>query len=114
ESLSLGEIADMEVEDLAAILQQKGRGRFGDSEKLAKSINKAIRDSYRLGKVLEGSVDVVLATYAMMIKTLNQQIKELDKSIDALLETIPESQCLLSVPGIGPVFEIGRASCRER
>ncbi|NLJ75532.1 MAG: IS110 family transposase [Firmicutes bacterium] len=107
ESLSLGEIADMEVEDLAAILQQKGRGRFGDSEKLAKSINKAIRDSYRLGKVLEGSVDVVLATYAMMIKTLKQQIKELDKAIEALLEVIPESQCLLSIPGIGPTYCAG-------
>jgi len=107
ESLSFGEIAEMEVEDLAAILQEKGRGRFGNPAKLAKAINKAIRDSYRLGKVLEGSVDVVLGTYAMMIKTLKQQIKELDKAIEALLETIPESQCLLSVPGIGPVFAAG-------
>ena len=107
ESLSFGEVAEMEVEDLATILQQKGRGRFGNPDKLAKAINKAIRDSYRLGKVLEGSVDVVLGTYAMMIKTLKQQIKELDKAIEALLETIPESQCLLSVPGIGPVFAAG-------
>jgi len=107
ESLSFGEVAEMEVEDLATILQQKGRGRFGNPDKLAKALNKAIRDSYRLGKVLEGSVDVVLGTYAMMIKTLKQQIKELDKAIEALLETIPESQCLLSVPGIGPVFAAG-------
>ena len=34
----------------------------------------------------------MLATYAMMIKTLKQQIKELDKAIEALLEVIPESQ----------------------
>ena len=107
ESLSFGEIAEMEIEDLAAMLQQKGRGRFSDPEKLAKSINKAIRDSYRLGKVLEGSVDVVLATYAMMIKTLKQQVKELDKAIEKLLEVIPESQCLLSIPGIGTVYTAG-------
>lgn len=107
ESLSFGEIAEMEVQDLAAILQQRGRGRFGNLNKLAKAINKAIRDSYRLGKVLEGSVDVVLGTYAMMIKTLKQQIKELDKAIESLLEAIPESQCLLSIPGIGPVFTAG-------
>ena len=107
ESLSFGEIAEMEIEDLAAMLQQKGRGRFSDPEKLAKSISKAIRDSYRLGKVLEGSVDVVLATYAMMIKTLKQQVKELDKAIEQLLEVIPESQCLLSIPGIGPVYCAG-------
>ena len=107
ESLSLGEIAEMDIEDLAAMLQQKGRGRFSNPEKLAKSISKAIRDSYRLGKVLEGSVDVVLATYAMMIKTLKQQVKELDKAIEKLLEIIPESQCLLSIPGIGPVYAAG-------
>lgn len=107
ESLSFDEIAEMEIEDLAAMLQQKGRGRFSDPEKLAKSISKAIRDSYRLGKVLEGSVDVVLATYAMMIKTLKQQVKELDKAIEQLLEVIPESQCLLSIPGIGPVYCAG-------
>ncbi len=107
ESLSLGEIAEMDIEDLAAMLQQKGRGRFSNPEKLAKAINKAIRDSYRLGKVLEGSVDVVLATYAMMIKTLKQQVKELDKAIEKLLEIIQESQCLLSIPGIGPVYAAG-------
>ncbi len=107
ESLSFGEIAEMEIEDLAAILQKKGRGRFGDPNKLAKAINKAIRDSYRLGKVLEGSVDIVLGTYAMMIKTIKQQVKELDKAIERLLQTIPESQCLLSIPGIGPVYSAG-------
>ncbi len=106
ESLSFGEIAEMEIGDLAATLQEKGRGRFGDPNKLAKAINKAIRDSYRLGKVLEGSVDV-LGTYAMMIKTLKQQIKELDKAIEALLVAIPESQCLQSIPGIGPVYTAG-------
>lgn len=107
ESLSFGEIAEMEIEDLAAMLQQKGRGRFSNPEKLAKAINKAIRDSYRLGKVLESSVDIVLATYAMMIKTLKQQVKELDRAIERLLEVIPESQCLLGIPGIGQVYTAG-------
>ncbi len=107
ESLSFGEIAEMEIEDLATLLQQKGRGRFSDPDKLAKTISKAIRDSYRLGKVLEGSVDIVLATYAMMIKTLKQQIKVLDKAIEKLLHIIPESRCLLSIPGIGPVYCAG-------
>ncbi len=94
ESLSLDEIAQMDVEDLAAMLQQRGRGRFGDPEKLAKSIHKAARDSYRLGKVLD-SIDVVLATYTMMVRTIKAQIKELDKAIKKLLEAIPESQSLV-------------------
>lgn len=107
DSLSLDEIAEMEIDQLAEILQQKGRGRFSDPEKLAKAINKAVRDSYRLGKVLQGSVDVVLATYSMMIKTIKEQIKELDKAIEKLLVTIPESQCLMSIPGIGKVYCAG-------
>lgn len=107
ESLSLDEIAEMELIDLIAILQEKGRGRFADPEKLAKSIKKAIRDSYRLGKVMEESVDVVLATYAKLIQTVKKQIKELDKSIEALLVVLPESKSLLSIPGIGPVYTAG-------
>jgi transposase len=97
----------MDVEELADFLQQRGRGRFGDPLRLAKAIAKATRDSYRLGKVMQESVDVVLATYALMIKTLKGQIKSLEKAIKEVLQTIPESQCLLSIPGIGPVYTAG-------
>lgn len=107
ESLSLDDIANMELEALANFLQKKGKGRFSDPEKLAKSIQKAIRDSYRLGKVMQDSVDIVLATYAQLIRTLNKQIKELEKAIEALFEILPEAQCLKSVPGIGPVYASG-------
>jgi transposase len=107
DSMSLEDIANMSLEDLAATLQQKGRGRFSNPQKLAKSLSKAIRDSYRLGKVMQNSVDVVLASYAMMIKTLKKQIKELDKAIQALFEILPESKSLLSIPGIGPVYAAG-------
>lgn len=107
DSLSLDQIADMSLENLAALLQEKGRGRFSNPEKLAKSLAKAIRDSYRLGKVMQDSVDVVLASYAMMIKTIKTQIKTLDKSIQNLIVTLPESQSLLSIPGIGPVYAAG-------
>ncbi|KKH62442.1 transposase [Methanosarcina mazei] len=107
DSMSLEDIANMSLEDLAAALQQKGRGRFSNPQKLAKSLSKAIRDSYRLGKVMQNSVDVVLASYAMMIKTLKKQIKELDKAIQSLFEILPESKSLLSIPGIGPVYAAG-------
>ncbi|WP_419836398.1 IS110 family transposase [Bacillus cereus] len=84
DSLSLDEIAEMDLEALATLLQKKGKGRFSDPEDLAKTIKKAIRDSYRLGKVVQDSVDVVLATYARLIQTLKKQIKEIEKSITAL------------------------------
>jgi len=97
----------MPLEDLAEVLQLKGRGRFADPIKLAKAINKAARDSYRLGKVMQDSVDVVLGSYALMIRTIKDQIKSLDSAIERLLEVIPESQCLLSIPGIGKVYSAG-------
>ncbi|MBS3199274.1 transposase, partial [Turicibacter bilis] len=85
----------------------KGRGRFSDPQKLAKTIKKAIRDSYRLGKVVQESVDMVLATYARLIQTLKKQIKDLEKSIVALFEVVTEAQCLKSVPSIGVVYAAG-------
>lgn len=107
DSLSLDEIVEMELESLATLLQKKGKGRFSDPEQLAKTIQKAIHDSYRLGKVVQDSVDVVLATYVRLIQTLKKQIKELEKSIAALFEAIPEAKCLTSVPGIGIVYAAG-------
>lgn len=107
DSMTLEDIANVSLEDLAAVLQEKGRGRFSNPQKLAKSLSKAIRDSYRLGKVMQDSVDVVLASYAMMIKTIKKQIKELDKAIQQLFEILPESKSLLSIPGIGPVYAAG-------
>lgn len=107
DSLSLDEFANMELEDLAALLQTNGRGRFKNPEKLAKTIQSAIRRSYRLGEVMQDSVNVVLAMYAQMIKTLNKQIKVLDKSIERIVVTIPEADCLRSIPGIEPVYAAG-------
>jgi transposase len=107
DSMSLDEIAAMPLENLAAFLQAKGRGRFSDPDKLAQSISKAIKGSYRLGKVMQDSVDVVLASYAMMIRTLKKEIQALDKAIQHLITTVPESKSLLSIPGIGPVYAAG-------
>ena len=107
DALTLDEMAEMELEDLANLLQEKGRGRFSDPQKLAKTIKKAIRDSYRLGKVVQESVDMVLATYARLIQTLKKQIKDLEKSIVALFEIVTEAQCLKSIPGIGIVYAAG-------
>lgn len=107
DALSLDEISQMNLEDLAERLNKAGKGRFSDPEKLAKAIQKAIHDSYRIGKVLQDSIDVVLASYARVIAGLKKQIQSLDKSISSMYQIIPESQSLMSVPGIGPVYTAG-------
>lgn len=56
---------------------------------------------------MQDSVNTVLAMHAYMMKALKKQIKVLDKSIERLVETIPEADGLRSVPGIDPVYAAG-------
>ncbi|EMF0453212.1 IS110 family transposase, partial [Enterococcus faecium] len=107
EDITLDEFSEMPLEEAAELLQKLGKGRFKNPEQLVKSIKKAVRSSYRLGKVTKNSIDLVLGIIANEIKFLKKQIKEIEKAIIALLETIPEAQCLLSVPGLGPVYTAG-------
>lgn len=105
EKFSLEELAQMSIEDLAAFLQEKGKNRFGDPECVAKSIQKAVRSSYRLDKVVEDSIDIILGTTIEVIRTLKKQVKEIDKAIERIMAGLP--QILVTIPGIGPVFTAG-------
>src|SRR5690625_2140909 len=105
ESYSLEELSQMPLEDLADYLRIKGRNRFPDAKQVAKSIQKAARSSYRLDKVVEDSIDSILATSITLIRTFEKQIKELDKSIKRIMKGVP--QTLQTIPGIGPVFTAG-------
>lgn len=106
-SKTIDEIAEMPIEKLIDYLQTKGHGRFSDPESLAKAIRKAIQGSYRLGKVMKDSIDAVLSVYYTEIKTDQKLIGNLDKAIARIIETLPESKILQSIPGIGPVYSAG-------
>lgn len=105
EQYSLDEIGSMSVEHLATFLKEKSRNRFDDADCIAKSIQKAARSSYRLSKCVEDSIDILMATSIETIRSLTQQIKELDKAILKILDGIPNT--LRTIPGIGPVFCVG-------
>ncbi|MBT2217519.1 IS110 family transposase [Virgibacillus dakarensis] len=105
ERYSLEELAQMSLDELAAYLRSKGKNRFNDSEQVAKSIQKAVRSSYRLDKVMEDSIDTILATSITVIQTFQRQIKEIDKSITRIMAGL--QQTLQTVPGLGPVFTAG-------
>lgn len=107
EKYSLDDIATMEVGDLADYLRDKGRNRFPDPENVANCIQKAARASYRLSKVVEDSIDLVLGTSIQAIRSIQAQLKDLDKAIERILESIPGSLCLRSVPGIDRVYAAG-------
>src|SRR5699024_7134839 len=74
-------------------------------KKIAKMIQKAAQSSYRLDKVVEESIDTILATSITVIRTFEKQIKELDKSIKRIMAGM--TQALEAIPGIGPVFAAG-------
>ncbi|MED2956092.1 IS110 family transposase [Bacillus thuringiensis] len=105
EKFSLEELANMPLEELAEFLQEKSRNRFGDPKCVAASIQKAVKASYRLDKVVEDSIDVILGTSIAVIRTFQQQIKELEKSIKKIMAGL--TQTLESIPGVGPVFAAG-------
>ncbi len=88
-----------------APLQRLTRFRCHLVQDVAASLQRAARDSYRLDKVLQEPLRLVLATTMASIRSLQQQLKTLDKTIAQELATIP--QTLSSVPGLGPVWTAG-------
>lgn len=74
---------------------------------LAKAIQRAVRGSYRLGRVMKNSIDYVFAVYSAEIGTYKKLISDLDKSISIIVSTLPEEKVLESIPGIGKVYSAG-------
>ncbi len=105
EEFTTEELAQRPLDELAAYLESKGRGRFSDPAALATTLQRAARDSYRLDKVLDEPITLVLGTTMATIKTLQAQLKAVDTTIARQLKAIP--QVLDSVPGLGPVWTAG-------
>ncbi len=108
EDMTTDDLLNTSINDLADYLNEHGRGRFANPEALAKTIQKAVRASYRLDKVIANSVDTVLSVYAEEIKAFQKIIKGLDKAIEEVMKVIgKEEEVLRSIPGIGPVYAAG-------
>jgi transposase len=107
EFLSVDEIAQTPLEDLADFLIDKGKNHFTDPEAVATAIKQAARNSYRLSKALADPVNIVLAMTMENIRFFEKQITVIDKAIARELTAFPGAQVLLSVPGLGPVFVAG-------
>ena len=99
------ELANISLEELTAFITKAGRGRFADPHATAKAVQKAARSSYRLPKTVNDSVNQVMAVSIAAMRSLESQIKELDKAIERQISVIPNT--LISVPGIGKVYSAG-------
>jgi transposase len=102
---TLDDLVSMPLENLVDYIIKKGRNRFSDPEKVAKELQKAARSSYRLPKTVEDSVNQVLAISLVLINTYQGQLKEYDRAIENIIQTIPNT--LTSIKGVGPVYSAG-------
>lgn len=108
EFLTVDEIAETSIEDLAAFLMEKGGNHFANPEEVAKGIKQAARNSYRLNKCLADPVNLVLSMTLENVRFFERQIAAIDKAITRELAAFKnDATILLSVPGLGPVFTAG-------
>ena len=107
--MTIEDLASSSLEDLIVFLVKKGKNRFSNPEATAKLLQKAARDSYRLDKALYDPLNATIAASLNCIKALEKEVKGLDKAIEKAIKRIDnhQFQCLLSIPGIGPVFAAG-------
>ena len=108
EEFTTEELVATPLEELARFLDAKGRGHFADPTELAETLQRAARDSYRLDKLLDEPLSLILGTTMATIKTLQRQIQEVDKTIARELAALPlERRIIRSIPGLGPVWTAG-------
>ncbi len=107
DEFTLDELATKPLEELSAYVARSGRGRFADPEEVARTLQQAARDSFRLDRVHDSALRLVLGVSLTNIKLLTHQLKQVDTAIVKDLKAIPIAACLLSVPGLGPVYTAG-------
>ncbi|MDD3169050.1 MAG: IS110 family transposase [Eubacteriales bacterium] len=109
EMLSLEDLANMPIEQLVDFVCRTSKNRFANPEKVASILLQAARNSYRLDKCLYEPLTISIASSFNCISAYQAEIKIIDKAIDKAIKGLNpvEYQCLISIPGIGPVFAAG-------
>lgn len=105
EFASLDEIAHMPLEDLAAWLDTKGKGRFADPTKVARQVQHVIEDSYVLDPQLLQPINLALTWSLDHINAMERQLQRVDTAIAEAMLAIPHT--LDTIPGFGPVYSAG-------
>lgn len=109
EYLSLEDLVNSSTEELVEFVCQKSRNRITNPLKTVEILQQAARNSYRLDKCLYEPITVSLASSYNCIKTYQTEVKHIDKAIEKAIKGLNtnEYQCLMSIPGIGPVYAAG-------
>lgn len=107
--LSPEDIVSMPIEDLVAFVEEKGKKHFDDPNKTANLLKQAANNSYKLDKCLYEPLTVSIACSFNCISAYKSEIDIIDRAILKAIKGLNnnEYQCLLSIPGIGPVYASG-------
>ena len=105
EFLSVDDIIYTPIDELADFVNNKGKGKFADPQAVAESLQAAARSSYRVPKTVNDSLNQLLAIRLIGIRSIEDQIKSLDKAIESYMGAF--QNVLISIPGIGPVYSAG-------
>ena len=107
--LSLDEIIEMSMEELALFVAKAGKNRAPDPTALAEKIKQAAIDSSQIRPRLADSCKFVLASTTRTLSALKKNLKELDRAIAE--EGKGFLNPLLSVKGLGLVYSSGILAC---
>ena len=98
EAVSAQEFADFDLQELANVLAEASRGRFGLEK--AEALRSQARQSVGIG-FLTDAVHLEMRCILAQLELLDAQRGEIDQTIADLMQQIP--QYITSIPGIGPV-----------
>ncbi|MGN0174821.1 MAG: IS110 family transposase [Methanobrevibacter sp.] len=101
------DIANSSIEDLTKFIKEKSKNRFDDCEEVAKILQKASRDSYRLDATIYDSVNTNISICYSTIKFYEEIIKTIEKEINTLIKGSTyenDISILKSIPGISNIF----------
>jgi len=103
--LTVDEIIYTPITELTDFVNNKGKGKFADPEAVAAALQAAARSSYRISRSVNDSLNQLLAIRLVGIRSIEDQIKSLDKAIASYMAAF--QNVLISIPGIGPVYSAG-------
>jgi transposase len=105
------QLAQTPLEELTQYVAAKGHHKFKDPEEVATTLQRAARDSFKLDQMLDKPLELVLATTMATIRTLQAQLRDVDKTIARELQALPQDRRVIdSIPGLGPVWTAGLVS----
>ena len=103
-------LANCKIEKIVDLIVKSSKYKFSNPEKIAETLKKAARSSYRLDKTSYDSLNIAIASSLKLINCYENEIKLIDDAISKLVDGLDNSnqyKSLLSIPGIGPVFAAG-------